>query len=155
MRNDRKGTKGIISSFNSIVVILFVKTSGCMLKTRPPNVKDSSNKILLNTQSQRANKEWSSRLGVGWIATLTIESTGTCTYTCSKLSPSSVDRFKFKRGLTSQLWHGKGGEDAEARAHKERTQSLLAAPSHFLPPSSPLHVLRRSIGSEIFYEIYV
>lgn len=126
MGNDRKGTKGITSSFNPILVILFVKTTGCMLKTRPPNVKDSSNKILSNKQSQRANKEWSSRLEAGWTATLIVESTRACTFTCSKISPSSVDRYKFKRELTSQLWHGKGGEDGEARVHTERTQSLLA-----------------------------
>lgn len=82
-------------------------------------------------------------LEAGWIQTLAVKSTGDCTYTCSKISPSFVDRYKLKRGLVSQLWHGKRGEDDEIRVHKDRTQSLLAISIFCLPA---FRNLRRSTG---------
>jgi hypothetical protein len=33
---------------------------------------------------------------------------------CSKLCPNFVDRYKYKRGRTSQSWLGVGGEDSQA-----------------------------------------
>lgn len=85
-------------------------------------------------------------LEAGWIATLTVRPTGACTYTCSKVSLSFVDRYKFKCGLVSQLWHGKRGEESETRVPTERTQSL--------PAISLLRNLRRRSNSEIFYIMY-
>jgi hypothetical protein len=69
---------------------------------------------------------------------------------CSKIPPSIVNR-KYKCGLTNQQWLGLGGEDRQAVAHTERTQSFFTLPPCplYILSTPPLFLLLSS-GPEIF-----
>jgi hypothetical protein len=56
---------------------------------------------------------------------------------CSKISPSFVTHYKYKRGLASQSRYGFAEEDRETIAHTERVQSFLVLPLCSLHPYLP------------------